>query len=67
VRAGDVKVVEKTLRAEGIAVQEIGTLTADPRITKGTAPWRGIAQERFSASSWHGGELSTLLTEVLGG
>lgn len=67
VRAGDVKVVEKTLRAESVAVQEIGTLTTDPRITKGTAPWRGIAQERFSASSWHGGELSTLLTEVLGG
>ncbi len=66
VRAEDVQVVEKALRAEDVAVQEIGTLTADTAITKGTAPWRGIAQERFSASSWHGGELSTLVTEVLG-
>ncbi|WIY02135.1 thiamine-phosphate kinase [Amycolatopsis mongoliensis] len=66
VRTEDVKVVEKTLRAESVAVQEIGTLTEDKRLTEGTAPWRGIAQERFSASSWHGGELSTLLTEVLG-
>ncbi len=66
VRAGDVKVVEKSLRAESVAVQEIGTLTADTRLTKGTAPWDGIAQERFSTNSWHGGELSTLLTEVLG-
>ncbi|SEF33095.1 thiamine-monophosphate kinase [Amycolatopsis pretoriensis] len=66
VRAGDVQVVEKTLRAEGVAVQEIGTLTEDTRITKGTAAWDGIAQERFSTNSWHGGELSTVLTEVLG-
>lgn len=66
VRTGDVKLVEKTLDAEGIPVQEIGTLTEDPAITKGTAPWDGIAQERFSTNSWHGGELSTLLAEVLG-
>jgi len=67
VREADVRLVRKTLREEGIPVQEIGTLTKDTAITKGTAPWDGIAQERFSANSWHGGELSTLLTEVLGG
>ena len=67
VPARDVGLVEKKLGEESIAVQEIGSLTSDPRITKGTAPWDGIAQERFSANSWHGGELSTLLTEVLGG
>ncbi|MGK3202560.1 thiamine-phosphate kinase [Amycolatopsis sp. MEPSY49] len=66
VRPEDVKLVEKTLDEEFIPVQEIGTLTKDTRITKGTAPWDGIAQERFSTNSWHGGELSTLLTEVLG-
>ncbi|MEV6879525.1 thiamine-phosphate kinase [Amycolatopsis sp. NPDC051128] len=67
-RAEDVGLVTKTLREEGVAAQEIGTLTADPRLTLGTAkaPWQGIAQERFSASSWHGGELSTVITDVLG-
>ncbi|MFJ7215122.1 thiamine-monophosphate kinase [Amycolatopsis sp. NPDC098790] len=64
--AEDAGQVRKTLDEEGLPVQEIGTLTTDTAITKGTAPWRGIAQERFSASSWHGGELSALLTEVLG-
>jgi thiamine-monophosphate kinase len=64
--AEDAGLVEKTLYAEGIAAQEIGTLTADEQLIAGTAPWQGIAQERFSASSWHGGELSTLVTEVLG-
>ncbi|MEU4523173.1 thiamine-phosphate kinase [Amycolatopsis sp. NPDC024027] len=66
VRAEDVEVATKTLREEGVAAQEIGTLTSDGEFTRGTVPWRGIAQERFSASSWHGGELSTLLTDVLG-
>lgn len=66
VRAADIRVVTKTLRAEGVAVQEIGTLTTDTRLIAGTAPWDGIAQERFSPSSWHGGELSTLITSVLG-
>jgi thiamine-monophosphate kinase len=64
--AEDAGLVEKTLYAEGIAAQEIGTLTADTGITKGTAPWDGIAQERFSASSWHGGDVSALITDVLG-
>jgi thiamine-monophosphate kinase len=66
VRAEDVEVVTKTLLGDGIAAQEIGTLTADQQLTAGTAPWEGIAQERFSAGSWHGGDLSTLVTEVLG-
>ncbi|ADJ48475.1 thiamine monophosphate kinase [Amycolatopsis mediterranei S699] len=66
--AGDVQRVTEALRGEGVAAQEIGTLTADGRLTSGpeNTPWQGIAQERFSASSWHGGELSTLVTEVLG-
>ena len=64
--AEDAGQVKKTLYEEGIAVQDIGRLTADTGITKGTAPWQGIAQERFSAGSWHGGDLSTLVTEVLG-
>lgn len=69
VEAGDVELAKKTLREEGVAAQEFGTLTADGRLTSGVgnAPWRGIAQERFSASSWHGGELSTVITDVLGG
>jgi thiamine-monophosphate kinase len=68
VTAADADLVMKTLRDEGIAVQEFGVLTADGRLTLGAenAPWEGIAQERFSASSWHGGELSTLIAEVLG-
>lgn len=66
VAAEDAGQVKKTLAEEGVAAQEIGRLTADPALTRGTAPWRGIAQERFSASSWHGGELSTVVTEVLG-
>ncbi|EOD67566.1 thiamine-phosphate kinase [Amycolatopsis vancoresmycina] len=67
VGAADVRVVTKTLREEGIGAQEIGVLTADGGLTAGTAPWEGIAQERFSASSWHGGDVSTLVTDVLGG
>ncbi|MGW3994591.1 thiamine-phosphate kinase [Amycolatopsis sp. NPDC004772] len=67
-RAEDVGLVTKALREEGVAAQEIGTFTTDGELTSGVekAPWRGIAQERFSATSWHGGELSTLVTEVLG-
>ncbi|MEU5262818.1 thiamine-phosphate kinase [Amycolatopsis sp. NPDC021455] len=67
VQAEDVKLVTKTLRAEGVAAQQIGTFTPDGELTAGTGPWRGIAQERFSATSWHGGELTTLITDVLGG
>jgi thiamine-monophosphate kinase len=66
VRVEEVGLVRKTLRGEDVAAREIGTLTEDTSLTRGTAPWHGIAQERFSASSWHGGELSTLFTSVLG-
>lgn len=64
--AEDVELVQKTLREEGVVAQEIGTLTADMGLTLGpeAAPWLGIAQERFSASSWHGGEPSTLITDM---
>ncbi|WIX84430.1 thiamine-phosphate kinase [Amycolatopsis sp. DG1A-15b] len=67
-RPEDAELATKTLREEGLAVQEIGKFTADRRFTVGAenAPWRGIAQERFSAGSWHGGELSTMLADVLG-
>jgi thiamine-monophosphate kinase len=66
VREEDVRLVKKTLREEGVAAQEIGTLTAGEQLTLGAenAPWRGIAQERFSASSWHGGEPSILITDM---
>jgi thiamine-monophosphate kinase len=66
VREEDLGLVKKTLREEGVAAQEIGILTVDKELTLGpeTAPWRGIAQERFSASSWHGGEPSTLITDM---
>jgi thiamine-monophosphate kinase len=66
VRSEDVRLVTKTLYEEGITAREIGTLTVDRELTLGpeTAPWRGIAQERFSASSWHGGEPSTLITDM---
>lgn len=66
VRSEDVKLATKTLREDGIAAQEIGTLTADQQITEGAAPWQGIAQERFSDDSWHGGELAKLVDDVLG-
>ncbi|MEU7790220.1 thiamine-phosphate kinase [Amycolatopsis sp. NPDC049159] len=67
-RAEDVDLATKALRAEGIVAQEIGVFTADRRITVGPAarPWRGIAQERFSDSSWHGDNLTHLITAMLG-
>ncbi|WP_244211170.1 thiamine-phosphate kinase, partial [Amycolatopsis kentuckyensis] len=65
VRAEEAGLVRKTLRGEGVAAQEIGTLIAGTSLTMGASPWQGIAQERFSASSWHGGEPSTLITSVL--
>jgi thiamine-monophosphate kinase len=68
VRSEDAALVTKTLRAEGVPAQDFGELTADRRFTLGpeNAPWQGIAQERFSAGSWHGGDLSTLISDVLG-
>jgi len=68
VRPEDVELAKKTLAGEGVAAQEIGVLV--PR-EEGISlddgePWEGIAQERFSPSSWHGGELPRLITEVLG-
>ncbi|MEQ0560799.1 thiamine-phosphate kinase [Amycolatopsis sp. NEAU-NG30] len=67
-RAEDVDLAMKALQTEGIVAQEIGVLTADPRIVMGAGgrPWNGIAQERFSNSSWHGGDLADLITAVLG-
>ncbi|WP_410604647.1 thiamine-phosphate kinase [Amycolatopsis sp. lyj-90] len=71
VRPQDVELAKKTLAGEGVAAQEIGTLV--PReegvsLDDGetTELWEGIAQERFSPSSWHGGDLPKLITEVLG-
>ncbi|UOX89643.1 thiamine-phosphate kinase [Amycolatopsis sp. FBCC-B4732] len=65
-RAEDVELAIKTLDEEGVPAQEIGTLTAGPELTLGAARWEGIAQERFSPSSWHGGEPATLVEAVLG-
>ncbi len=69
----DVELVRKTLAAEGVAVHEIGGLVSREKgiqlhdhEREETSPWLGIAQERFSDSSWHGGELPRLITEVLG-
>ncbi|WP_439382315.1 thiamine-phosphate kinase [Amycolatopsis lexingtonensis] len=67
-RAEDVELVVKTLLGEGVPAQEIGTMTARPSLTLGVdgPDWEGTAQERFSASSWHGGEAATLVDAVLG-
>ncbi|OXM49463.1 thiamine-phosphate kinase [Amycolatopsis alba] len=68
VRSDDVELARKTLAAEGVAAQEIGTFVpreAGIALDDGT-PWEGIAQERFSPSSWHGGDLSRLIADVLG-
>jgi thiamine-monophosphate kinase len=58
-RAEDAGLATNALREEGILAQEIGVFTADRRITLGAEarPWHGIAQERFSDSSWHGSDL----------
>jgi thiamine-monophosphate kinase len=71
VRPQDLDLAKKSLIEEGVAVHEIGTLVPPAEglqlRDRGTvSPWQGIAQERFSASSWHGGELPRLITEVLG-
>ncbi|WP_103343388.1 thiamine-phosphate kinase [Amycolatopsis sp. CA-126428] len=69
VRAADTGLAMKIIRDEGIPAQDIGVLTDEKRLILGAenAPWQGVAQERFSASSWHGGgDLSTLIAEVLG-
>jgi thiamine-monophosphate kinase len=67
-RAEDVGLATEKLRKEGILAQEIGIFTADRRIALGAEamPWKGIAQERFSDSSWHGGDLGDLISAVLG-
>ncbi|WP_181775261.1 thiamine-phosphate kinase [Amycolatopsis pittospori] len=71
VRQQDVELTKKTLAAEGVTAREIGALTSHEKgilLDDGgtTEPWQGISQERFSSSSWHGGELPRLITEVLG-
>lgn len=68
--AEDVSLIRKCL-GENNSVHEIGTLVPAAEgltLRTGTSavPWRGIAQERFSPSSWHGGDLPGLITAVLG-
>ena len=68
--AEDVELIRKCL-GENDSVHEIGTLApAAQGLTLRTdgvaAPWQGRAQERFSPSSWHGGDLSGLIADVLG-
>ncbi|MEV6825379.1 thiamine-phosphate kinase [Amycolatopsis sp. NPDC051102] len=67
-RPEDVDLLTKALWEEGVPAQDIGTTTDDPRLTLGAGddPWEGIAQERFSPSSWHGGEPSRVIAEMLG-
>ncbi|WP_236790716.1 thiamine-monophosphate kinase [Amycolatopsis sp. GM8] len=69
VPASQVAAVSAALSAEGIAVREIGVLVAPEEgyvVTGsgGEQPWHGVAQERFSSNSWHGGELDRLLSEL---
>lgn len=61
-----VEVATEKLRAAGSHVVEVGTLTA-PRhgVTLDGLPWHGVDQERFSAGSWHGGDLREWLRRVL--
>ncbi len=66
----DVELARKCL-GDKHSVHEIGTLVpASQGLTLRTGttavPWRGIAQERFSSSSWHGGDLAGLIADVLG-
>ena len=63
--------VQNKLEEAGHAVHVIGELVAPDRGSTlrsedGVRPWYGIAQERFSPNSWHGGELPALLTAMLG-
>jgi thiamine-monophosphate kinase len=66
VQAHAVDLVMTSLREEGVTARDIGVFTPDPQLTLGAGvPWVGVAQERFSPSSWHGGELSALLADML--
>lgn len=58
------------LAAEGCAAQVVGRVVdADSGITLDTGgrtvPWEGVAQERFSARSWHGGDLTGWLAAMV--
>jgi hypothetical protein len=33
---------------------------------EGSVHWHGVDQERFSDNSWHGGDVNTLIFELLG-
>lgn len=67
-RAEDVGSITGLLREEGIVAHELGVFTTERRLTVGAEAriWHGIAQERFSDSSWHGGDLDDLISAVLG-
>lgn len=69
---GDLPTAQAKLAAEGCQAQVVGQLVdAGSGITLDsggrTVPWRGVAQERFSARSWHGGDLSGWLADLLPG
>ncbi|TNC22928.1 thiamine-phosphate kinase [Amycolatopsis alkalitolerans] len=69
VPAGSVEAVIAALAAEAVPAREIGELAAAGGgyvLTGpgGERPWQGIAQERFSSSSWHGDGLDRMLSDL---
>jgi thiamine-monophosphate kinase len=66
----DVAAAQQKLAAESIDARMIGTLVDDTRgITVGGAgapvEWLGVAQERFSTRSWHGGDFGRWMADLL--
>lgn len=66
----DVGAALAKLAAEGCAAQVVGRVVdAGSGITVdtggATVPWEGVAQERFSTRSWHGGDLDGWLAALL--
>lgn len=72
VRASDVDRAQSALRRIGVGVREVGRLTPPENgivVEDGTdspSPWEGIDQERFSASSWHGGYVDEFIARMRG-
>ncbi|HKN96080.1 MAG TPA: thiamine-phosphate kinase [Pseudonocardiaceae bacterium] len=66
----DVATARAKLTAEGCAAQIVGRLvdagSGITLVTGGrTVPWQGVAQERFSPRSWHGGDLAGWFAAML--
>ncbi|HEX3650357.1 MAG TPA: thiamine-phosphate kinase [Pseudonocardiaceae bacterium] len=65
VRPRDVEMAQAKLAANSCTSQVVGELVADNEIMLDTVPWQGMAQERFSTRSWHGGDLAGWLAAML--